>query len=74
MKFEIYSIKDSVTGQFADIRPMVNRAQAIRWFDDFCGESKIGRDLQLYSLGSYDVQTGEITSSVEFVKGGADNG
>lgn len=72
IKYAIYSIKDVVTGNFSDIQAFVNRDQAIRYFKGLCAESKIKTDLQLFELGEYDIQTGEIVSKVEFILGGAD--
>lgn len=72
IKYAIYSIKDVVTGNFSDIQCFVNRDQAIRYFKGLCAESKIKTDLQLFELGEYDIQTGEIVSKVEFIIGGAD--
>lgn len=66
----LYSIKDTVTGCFSDIKMFVNEAQAKRWFDTFCAESKISSDLQLFSLGQYNALTGDIFPSVSFVKNG----
>ena len=72
MVYDIYSVKDVVTGNFSDITPFVNKDSAIRWFRGLCAESKISSDLQLYKLGIYYIETGVIESSVEFVMGGAD--
>lgn len=68
--FFIYTVKDCVTGVMSDLRLFVNQAQALRWFDGFCQESKIAGDLQLFCLGSYNCETGEIFSKVEFEKNG----
>ena len=70
--YGIYSIKDTVTGNFSDIIIMVNEEAAKRYFMGLCQESKIKNDLQLYCLGSYNVETGEIESKVDFIVGGAD--
>lgn len=72
IKYLIYSIKDTITGNFSDIIPMVNEEAAKRYFNGLCQESKIKNDLQLFCLGSYDIETGEIESKVEFIIGGAD--
>ena len=72
IEYEIYSVKDVVTGNFSDIQIMVNRDCAIRWFKGLCAESKIKNDLQLFYLGTYNLSTGEISSAVDFVVGGSD--
>lgn len=66
----LYSIKDCVTGCFSDIKLFVNQAQAERWFDNFCSESKIASDLQLFILGNFDVESGEIIADLHFIKNG----
>lgn len=73
MKFEIYSVKDVVSGQFTKLELFNNIDVAKRWYNGLLAESKIAKDLQLYKLGEYNVETGEIIASVEFVQGGAVN-
>lgn len=73
MKYELYSVKDVLSGNVGEIVIMPNEAMARRWFAGLCSESKIKNDLQLYRLGTYNVQTAEIVSAPEFILGGADN-
>ena len=73
MRYKLYSVKDTVSGNFSDIQIFNNDEVAKRWFFNLCAESKISRDLQLYYLGDYDVQTAIIIPSVEYIAGGADN-
>lgn len=72
MKLGLYSIKDSLSGQFSQLVPFQNKEIAKRWFRQTCLESKIKNDLQLFYLGSYDIETGVIESKVEFVIGGSE--
>ena len=73
MNYKIFSIKDTVTGQFSKPELFVNDMHAVRWFDGICSESKIKGDLQLYLLGTFDIETGDIISEVKFVQGGMNN-
>lgn len=72
MKLGLYSIKDTLSGQFSQIVPLQNKEIAKRWFRQACQESKIKNDLQLFYLGSYDIETGVIESKVEFIIGGSE--
>lgn len=74
MIYEIYSIKDTVTGNFSDIKIFNNEASAVRWFRGLCDESKIGQDLQLYCLGTYNIENGEIHCLVDFIANGKKGG
>lgn len=67
----IYSVKDVVTGNFSKPELFINKGAAERWFDGLVAESKIGKDLQLFELGVFNVNTGEINAGVIFIKGGA---
>lgn len=70
IEYEIYSVKDVVSGDFTEITIFKNREMAMRWFKSLCAESKIAQDLQLFYLGTYNIATGEIKSAVEFIGGG----
>lgn len=70
MIYNIYSIKDSLVNRFSDILYFPNEAVAVRYFDTLCKESKISKDLQLFCLGTYNLDTGDLTSKVEFIKAG----
>lgn len=72
MEYFIFSVKDVLSGSLTNLELFVNMEMAIRWFNGLCAESKIKDDLQLFCLGTYNTSTGQIVSSVEFVKGGVD--
>lgn len=72
-KLYIYSVKDVVAGNFSNLEMFVNKEVALRWFNQLLKESKIAGDLQLYCLGTYDINTGVIVADVEFVQGGVVN-
>lgn len=67
----MFSIKDTVVGTFGSIVLLSNSATAERWFDGVCQKDRnVAKDLQLYKLGSYNIETGEIISVTTFVKSG----
>ena len=71
MRYEIFSIKDCVAGTFGAFMLFNNTAVAERWFDSICRDSKdVAKDLQLFKLGYTNLETGDITSCVTFVKSG----
>lgn len=72
--FILVCVKDTISGFFSEPKPFYNKAMALRWFKGLCQESKISNDLQLFSLGSFNSETGEIVSEVQFIEGGANNG
>lgn len=67
----LYAVKDVVTGKFSKPDLFVNEASALRWFDQLVNESKIGKDLQLFMLGTMNIETGDIQTQLIFKKGGA---
>lgn len=62
MILEMYTIYDRVGATYSDIKLFNNEALAVRWFKNFKVESKFGADLDLYYLGQYNLNTGEIKS------------
>lgn len=72
MVYLMFSIKDVLSGNFTEILLFNNKEMAVRYFNGLCAESKIKDDLQLFALGTYNTETGEIVSNVEFIKGGVD--
>lgn len=70
MMYELFTVKDCCSGLCGEINIFNNRAMAERWFDGLCRESKIASDLQLFYLGTYDLEQGIIKNKVEFIKGG----
>lgn len=71
MKFKVYSIFDRAAQMFAEPWVAVNDVVAIRKFFQSCeGMSQaVAPDLQLFALGEIDMNTGVISSSVEFIQG-----
>lgn len=70
MELKIYSIKDQATGQFSQLQLFKTDAEATRYFDDVVNEHKFGNDFQLYYLGFYNLDTGELFSDVTYLKSG----
>lgn len=73
MKYIMFAVKDIVANTFSDIKLFINVEMAKRWFNNLLKESQIARDLQLFSLGVFDVDNGEVTPNLEFVQGGEVN-
>lgn len=71
MILQMFSVKDVVGGSFSDIKLFNNTDVAKRWYNGLLAESKIAKDLQLYKLGTYNTDTGEVTPGFEFVQGGS---
>lgn len=72
MIFNVYSIKDVLSGKMAQLELFNNDQMAKRYFANICSESKIKNDLQLFRVGSFNLDTGEIKADFEFICGGAD--
>ena len=78
LKMNIYAVKDTVRGEFGSPYLGKNDAEAIRGFEygvNTPSQSILythSKDMQLYKLGEYNIDTGEITSCVEFLKNGAE--
>ena len=72
MKLKIYSIKDTKIG-FMQPFYQANQAVAIRAFNNAVNSKEINNinqnldDMELWELGEFDDQTGEIKSEVKFV-------
>lgn len=72
MKMNIYSLKDK-KGSFVNPYVMQNTEQAIRDVKTAVNEntasilSKYPEDFDLYKMGDFDTETGEITSKVEMI-------
>lgn len=70
MIYEMYAIKDVVAGQISEPRLFVNSGVADRWFQTaFVEKSDIAGDLQLWFIGSFNSESGEIVSDPQFVRG-----
>lgn len=72
MKLKIYSIKDTKIG-FMQPFYQANQAVAVRAFNNAVNSKEINNinqnldDMELWELGEFDDQTGEIKSEVKFV-------
>lgn len=73
MLFQMYSVKDIVSAQFSNVEMFANEQVAKRWFNNLLKESKIASDLQLYKVGTFNIQSGEVIADFEFVQGGVLN-
>lgn len=78
MKLNIYSIKDTVVGNFGNPFNMNNDEEAKRTFKNAVNSNNGSNialnytDMQLFKLGTFDTQTGEITSQVEMLINGTE--
>lgn len=70
MKYGIYAIKDSLSGSFGAPFIDVNDDCAKRTFGVKMRDSAICQDLQLFKLGEFSIESGEILSFVEFLANG----
>ena len=72
MKLKIYSIKDTKVG-FMQPFYQANQAVAIRAFNNAVNAKEINNinqnadDMELWELGEFDDQTGEIKSEVKYI-------
>lgn len=64
---KIYAIKDAKAALFGNLFLCVNDAVAQRQFQEQFKDSYIKEDLQLYCLGGYDTETGEISYEQKFI-------
>lgn len=78
MKLKLYAIKDTVQGEMMNPFLLRNAEEAKRAFGQAVntkGDHQVSiyyKDMQLFELGEYDSNTGNITSNVEFVCSGQD--
>lgn len=78
MKLKLYAIKDTVQGEMMNPFLLRNTEEAKRAFGQAVnskGNHQVSiyyKDMQLFELGEYDSNTGNITSNVEFVCSGQD--
>lgn len=64
MKIRLYAIFDKVAGEFGKVEMFVKDALAQRWFTTLVNSPDglpIKGDIDLYLLGEFDTQTGEIS-------------
>ncbi len=64
MNYEVYSIRDRVTGMYGGLVLHVNKASAQRWFSDVCAKDEHAFDYDLYFIGEFDTQTGVFNSDM----------
>ena len=73
MILKVFSIKDTVVGNFQAPFYQYNRGAAIRAISNAVNDERENeikanyKDKQLYELGEYNDETGELKSKVEFV-------
>lgn len=75
MDLKIYAVKDTVAGAYMNPFYLNNDEVAKRSFKQACMDEnsqyhKIAKDLQLYRLGTFNDETGEIKAKVEFLASG----
>lgn len=69
----LFGIKDKGLG-FCEIFPADNKYAAMRYFNDSVNSGRQTllanhpEDFSLYSLGTFDQNTGEVTPKVEFIE------
>lgn len=73
MTLYIFSIKDIVANSFSELKLFPNKEVAIRWFEETTASIKHSSDLQLFILGSYNLDTGAITPVFDYITGGKVN-
>lgn len=73
MLYLIFSVKDVLSGRFFDLKLFENVDCAKRWFKDLVEKSPIGKDLQLYQIGTYNNELGTISSAFDYICNGVDN-
>lgn len=60
MILKMFSVYDRVSGSYSDIKLFTKKELAVRWFNNFKNESPFASDLDLYYLGEYNLDTGDI--------------
>lgn len=77
MKLKIYAVKDTVQGAFMNPFYQHNDMEAQRSFalaikDERSSYKNIAKDIQLFNLGEFDDETGEINPNLEYISKGLD--
>lgn len=75
MILHIYAVRDTVNGAFMNPFYLNNDEVAKRSFKMACEDEnsnyfKIRKDLQLFKLGTFNDESGEITHKLEFIQNG----
>ncbi len=69
MIFGIYAIKDQVTGLFGQPFLEQNKGAAVRRFEYVCSKAEmVAADSQLFLLGTFNQETGEIIYNQQFLQ------
>lgn len=63
MNYVIYAVYDRVAGAFSAPQLAINDATAIRSFKQQAKNSPFNTDLELYSLGTFNGESGIITAN-----------
>ena len=76
MKMNVYSVKDNKVG-FSNVWYANNDNEAIRNFEDALNDersalSKHPLDMELYGIGTWEDQTGTMTSEVRYITNGTE--
>lgn len=61
MIVEIYTYYDRVANSYGDLKLFTKQELAERSFDYELSKAPFGEDIELYKLGTYDIETGVIT-------------
>ena len=78
MIYKMYAFKDTVIGQFMNPFYQQNDNVAVRTFTQAINDkqpnsiNQIKSDVQLYSVGSFNDVTGEVTADLRFIANGVD--
>lgn len=77
MKLNIYAVKDTIQGAFMNPFYLQNDQVAMRSFKNTIESEQMNtikmnaKDMQLYKLGEFEEETGEIKSEVKFLVNGS---
>ncbi len=70
MDLLIFSIQDTCSKDFSELRLFSKMELAQRWFRQVCAQSPIADDLKLYQVGTFNTETGITSTDVNFVEYG----
>lgn len=75
MDLKVYAVKDTVSGSFMQPFYLSNDEVAKRSFSIACKDEKsnyfaIAKDLQLYRVGKFNDESGELSPDCEFLMNG----
>lgn len=68
----VVAIKDVVVGEFGDLGTFKTLEVAIRAFDVSTQKSPYAKDLQLFKIGDFNIDSGELVPDFKFIKNGGD--